>query len=67
MRRVLQQGGHNPSALDFLADVANSAGNYPGGSSKGTAAAAAASAGTAPINGILKVTHWQMKLLPRRI
>ena len=51
----LQQGGHNPSALDFLADVANSAGNYPGDTSKGTAAAAAASAGTGPVNGILKV------------
>lgn len=48
------QGLHNPSPLDFLADVANSAGNYPNESSKGTAAAAV-SAGTQPINGILKV------------
>ena len=49
------QGGHNPSALDFLADVANSAGNHVAGEASRGTAAAAMSAGTQPINGILKV------------
>ena len=50
------QGGHNPSALDFLADVANSAGNHVAGETSRGTAAAAMSAGTQPINGILKVS-----------
>ncbi len=49
------QGGHNPSALDFLADVANSAGNHVAGETSRGTAAAAVSAGMQPINGILKV------------
>lgn len=49
------KGGHNPSALDFLADVANSAGNHVAGEASRGTAAAAMSAGTQPINGILKV------------
>jgi len=49
------QVGHNPSALDFLADVANSAGNHVAGETSRGTAAAAVSAGLQPINGILKV------------
>lgn len=49
------QVGHNPSALDFLADVANSAGNHVAGETSRGTAAAAVSAGPQPINGILKV------------
>jgi len=49
------QVGHNPSALDFLADVANSAGNHVAGETSRGTAAAAVSAGMQPINGILKV------------
>lgn len=49
------QVGHNPSALDFLADVANSAGNHVAGETSRGTAAAAVSAGVHPINGILKV------------
>lgn len=49
------QVGHNPSALDFLADVANSAGNHVAGETSRGTAAAAVSAGVQPINGILKV------------
>ncbi|KAL3140810.1 hypothetical protein ABBQ32_005353 [Trebouxia sp. C0010 RCD-2024] len=55
----VDEGGHNPSALDFLADVANSAGNHVE-SSRGTAAAAM-SAGTQPINGILKGERTQRR------
>ena len=51
------QGAHNPSALDFLADVANSAGNHVTGETSRGTAAAAISAGTQPINGILKVSE----------
>lgn len=49
------QGGHNLSALDFLADVANSTGNHVAGETSRGTAAAAVSAGMQPINGILKV------------
>ena len=49
------QVGHNPSALDFLADVANSAGNHVAGETSRGTAAAAVCAGLQPINGILKV------------